>query len=143
YFSFDGMDLDPDIVTLAKGLGGFGTPIAMNLNKPEIDDHWGPGAHTGTFRGQGLSFVAGAVALDYFTDDELMEQVKLKGGTMRQRIAEIDDAHPSHDWDVRGRGMMQALDVRDGALAKRVQQVCFDNGLLIGPCGTNGQVIKL
>src|SRR5699024_6280668 len=38
YFSFDGMGLDPDIITLAKGLGGFGTPIAMNLNKPEIDD---------------------------------------------------------------------------------------------------------
>ena len=40
YFSFDGMDLDPDIVTLAKGIGGFGTPLAMNLNKPEHDRHW-------------------------------------------------------------------------------------------------------
>src|SRR5699024_4791479 len=48
YFSFDGMGLDPDIINLAKGLGGFGIPIAMNLNKPEIDDHWSPGVHTGT-----------------------------------------------------------------------------------------------
>ena len=144
YFSFDSMDLDPDIVTLAKGLGGFGTPIAMNLNKPEIDAHWGPGAHTGTFRGQGLSFVAGAVALDYFTEgNDLMEQVLHKGGRMRQRLQDVKDAHPDRDWDLRGRGMMQALDTNDGAFAKRVQQVCFENGLLIGPCGTNGQVIKL
>ena len=143
YFSFDGMGLDPDIITLAKGLGGYGTPIAMNLNKPEVDAHWSPGAHTGTFRGQGLSFVAGAVALDFFTDDQLMSQVRDKGARMRDRLETIRRAHPSQDWEVRGRGMMQALDTGDGALAKRVQAECFDNGLLIGPCGTNGQVIKL
>ena len=143
YFSFDGMGLDPDIITLAKGLGGFGTPIAMNLNKPSVDDNWSPGAHTGTFRGQGLSFVAGTVALDYFTDDTLMNEVEAKGAVMRDRLEAIAAAHPDQDWEVRGRGMMQALDTGDGAFAKRVQQAAFETGLLIGPCGTGGQVIKL
>ncbi|ROR72343.1 aspartate aminotransferase family protein [Bogoriella caseilytica] len=143
YFSFDGMGLDPDIITLAKGLGGFGTPIAMNLNKPEVDAHWSPGAHTGTFRGQGLSFVAGAVALDYFTDDELMTAVHAKGETMRATLEDIAAAHPGRGWEVRGRGMMQGLDLHDGALAKEVQSLAFHSGLLLGPCGTNGQVIKL
>ncbi|MFD2027202.1 aspartate aminotransferase family protein [Promicromonospora aerolata] len=143
YFSFDGMGLDPDIITLAKGLGGFGTPIAMNLNKPSVDDNWSPGAHTGTFRGQGLSFVAGTVALDYFTDDVLMNEVAAKGAVLRQRLEAIAAAHPEQDWEVRGRGMMQGLDTGDGAFAKRVQQAAFEAGLLIGPCGTGGQVIKL
>ncbi|MFC7403818.1 aspartate aminotransferase family protein [Georgenia alba] len=143
YFSFDGMGLDPDVITLAKGLGGFGTPIAMNLNKPSVDDHWSPGAHTGTFRGQGLSFVAGAVALDYFTDDTLMSEVRAKGEVMRDRLRRIADAHPGQRWEVRGRGMMQGLDTGDGAFAKRVQQAAFEAGLLLGPCGTDGQVIKL
>lgn len=143
YFSFDGMGLDPDIVTLAKGLGGFGTPIAMNLNKPEVDAHWSPGAHTGTFRGQGLSFVAGTVALDYFTDDVLMTEVETKGAAMRAKLQAIAAAHPDHGWEVRGRGMMQGLDLHDGALAKEVQRLAFHSGLLLGPCGTNGQVIKL
>lgn len=143
YFSFDGMGLDPDIINLAKGLGGFGTPIAMNLNRPSVDDNWSPGAHTGTFRGQGLSFVAGAVALDYFTDDVLMNEVATKGAVMRDRLESIAAAHPDKGWVVRGRGMMQALDTGDGAFAKRVQQAAFESGLLIGPCGTNGQVIKL
>ncbi|MFD1718625.1 aspartate aminotransferase family protein [Georgenia deserti] len=143
YFSFDGMGLDPDIITLAKGLGGFGTPIAMNLNKPWVDDHWSPGAHTGTFRGQGLSFVAGAVALDYFTDDVLMREVTAKGERMRERLERIAAAHPDRGWEVRGRGMMQALDTGDGAFAAQVQRAAFEAGLLIGPCGSGGRVIKL
>jgi diaminobutyrate-2-oxoglutarate transaminase len=143
YFSFDGMGLEPDIINLAKGLGGFGTPIAMNLNKPSVDDNWSPGAHTGTFRGQGLSFVAGTVALDYFTDDVLMSEVRAKGAVLRDRLEQIAAAHPDQGWSVRGRGMMQALDTGDGAFAKRVQQAAFEAGLLIGPCGTGGQVIKL
>ncbi|HBG31625.1 MAG TPA: diaminobutyrate--2-oxoglutarate transaminase, partial [Gammaproteobacteria bacterium] len=44
---------------------------------------------------------------------------------------------------VRGKGMMQAIDLRDGALAKRVAGNCFKLGLIIGPCGTGGKVIKL
>ncbi|CAM3756424.1 MULTISPECIES: aspartate aminotransferase family protein [Tsukamurella] len=143
YFSFDGYGLDPDIITLAKGLGGYGTPIAMNLNKPGIDAQWSPGAHTGTFRGQGLSLVAGTVALDYFADDTLMKAVAAHGETMRSKLAAIAAAHPDRDWEVRGKGMMQALDVGDGALAKRVQSACFEAGLLIGPCGSGGRVLKL
>lgn len=143
YFSFDGYGLDPDIVTLAKGLGGYGTPIAMNLNKPEVDAHWSPGAHTGTFRGQGLSFVAGAVALDYFADDELMGEVRRKGERMAARLRELADAQAGAGWEVRGKGMIQGLDVADGAVAKRAQAEAFDAGLLIGPCGTGGRVIKL
>jgi diaminobutyrate-2-oxoglutarate transaminase len=143
YFSFDGMGLDPDIINLAKGLGGFGTPIAMNLNKPEVDAHWSPGAHTGTFRGQGLSFVAGKVALSYFEDDSLMNDVARKGEQMRERLERIAQAHPERGWEVRGRGMMQALDILDGNLAKAVQTAAFEAGLLIGPCGSGGRVLKL
>ncbi|GAB18126.1 diaminobutyrate--2-oxoglutarate transaminase [Gordonia effusa NBRC 100432] len=143
YFSFDGFGLDPDVITLAKGLGGYGTPIGMNLNKPDIDRHWAPGAHTGTFRGQGLSLVAGGVALDYFRDDTLMSEVAAKGDAMAQVLSTLAAEHSDRDWEVRGRGMMQALDVGDGELAKRVQALAFDNGLLIGPCGTGGRVLKL
>ena len=57
--------------------------------------------------------------------------------------AAIADGDADRGWDVRGRGMMQALDVVDGAFAKEVQRVSFENGLLIGPCGTGGRVLKL
>ncbi|MCL7750600.1 aspartate aminotransferase family protein [Guyparkeria hydrothermalis] len=141
YFSFDEMDLDPDIITLAKGIGGFGTPMAMNLNKPEHDKHWLPGEHTGTFRGQDLSFIAGTVALGYFDDPAFMDETRRKGEVIRKRLEKIAGKYPR--FAVRGRGMMQALDFIDGDLSKRIARECFDRGLLAAVCGSKGQVIKL
>ena len=143
YFSFDDMGLDPDIVTLAKGIGGFGTPLAMNLVRPEHDKYWGPGEHTGTFRGQGFSFVAGVQALSYFKDDSLMTEVVTKGKEMKEHLDGICAEHSSKAFQVRGKGMMQAIDLGDGALAKDVARRCFEAGLLIGACGIGGRVLKL
>lgn len=143
YFSFDGMGLDPDIVTLAKGLGGFGTPLAMNLVKPEHDKHWSPGEHTGTFRGQGLSFAAGIEALSYFDDDTLMNKVATDGRKVAGYLQGIVDAIGKQGIQVRGKGMMQAIDLGTGERAKAVAKRCFETGLLVGACGTDGRVIKL
>ncbi|GGA93274.1 aspartate aminotransferase family protein [Agarivorans gilvus] len=140
FFSFDDYDIEPDIVCLAKGLGGFGTPLAMNLVKPEHDDHWSPGEHTGTFRGQSLSFVAGIEALNYFRDEQLMNQVAEKSAQMREALSALAQ-HPAIQ--VRGKGMMLGIDVGDGAVAKSVVANCFENGLLLGACGTGGRVVKL
>ncbi|WDI30142.1 aspartate aminotransferase family protein [Hyphococcus flavus] len=143
YFSFDGMGLDPDVICLAKGIGGFGTPLAMNMIKPEHDKHWSPGEHTGTFRGQGISFVAGREALRYFEDGSFLDGVKTKGARMNERLQDIAKQHSVHWFEVRGAGMIQGLDTKDGELSKKVVAACFENGLLIGGCGTAGRVLKL
>jgi diaminobutyrate-2-oxoglutarate transaminase len=132
YFSFEGSGIEPDIITLAKGIGGIGTPMAMNLVKPEHDAHWQPGEHTGTFRGQNISFVAGREALRYFEDDELLAETRRKASKYSDK-----------GFGVRGKGMMQALDTGDGALTRAIARDCFDHGLLFGPCGVGGAVIKL
>jgi diaminobutyrate-2-oxoglutarate transaminase len=90
-----------------------------------------------------LSFIAGTVALSYFADDELMTQTQRYGEQMATFLRGIRDKYPQHGFDVRGKGMMQAIDLMDGALAKRVQTLCFERGLLIGPCGVGGRVVKL
>jgi len=143
YFSFEGMGLEPDIITLAKGIGGAGTPMAMNLVKPEHDQHWKPGQHTGTFRGQNLSFVAGREALRFFEDDSLLKETLAKGEIMRSQLQTLKEQYTDKGFEVRGKGMMQALDVKNGALAKAIAHDCFEHGLLFGPCGVGGQVLKL
>lgn len=143
YFSFEEHGIEPDIITLAKGIGGIGTPMAMNLVKPEHDAHWQPGEHTGTFRGQNLSFVAGREALRYFEDDALMNETRRKGELMAKHLEGIAKKYADRGFAVRGKGMMQALDIRDGALAKAIARDCFDHGMLFGPCGVGGAVIKL
>ncbi|MDX1347893.1 MAG: aspartate aminotransferase family protein [Thiomicrorhabdus chilensis] len=143
YFSFEEMEIEPDIITLAKGIGGIGTPMAMNLVKPEHDKHWQPGEHTGTFRGQNLSFVAGREALRYFEDNRFMEETRTKGEIMRTALQDIANQYPEKNFKVRGKGMMQALDIGDGALSKAIARDCFEHGMLFGPCGIGGEVMKL
>lgn len=143
YFSFDDMGISPDIICLAKGIGGLGTPMAMNLNKPEYDKHWQPGEHTGTFRGQNLSFVAGKVALEYFKDENLIHETHRKGEIMAEYLNELVAKYPAMNMQVRGKGMMQAIDVGDGDVVKTIAKHCFEHGIIICQCGTGGSVIKL
>ena len=141
FFSFDDLDLDPDIICLAKGIGGLGTPMAMNLVKPEFDDHWSPGEHTGTFRGQDISFIAGDQALSYFDDDALMQTVKTHGAMMADTLQPLVDRHPL--LNLTGKGMILGLDVGNGDRAKQIVNQCFEAGLLVSACGTGGRVVKL
>lgn len=143
YFSFEDSGIEPDIITLAKGIGGIGTPMAMNLVKPEHDKHWKPGEHTGTFRGQNISFVAGREALRYFENDDLLADTRRKGEIMKSHLEAIAQKYSDKGFSVRGKGMMQALDVKDGALAKSIANDCFEHGMLFGPCGVGGAVLKL
>lgn len=141
FFSFDDLDIEADIICLAKGLGGLGTPMAMNLVKPEYDKHWSPGEHTGTFRGQNFSFVAGDQALSYFDDDALMKSVKQFGKVMWNSLQPLADAHDAVT--LTGKGMIVGLDVGHGDKAKAIVNNCFEAGLLIASCGTGGRVVKL
>ncbi len=141
FFSFDDMGIDPDIICLAKGLGGMGTPIAMNLIKPEVDEYWSPGEHTGTFRGQSISFVAGSEALSYFEDNSLMKEVHEKGDRMNDALTPLEQRYDQVQ--IRGRGMILGLDVMTGERAKAIVERCFEAGLLIAACGTGGRVVKL
>jgi diaminobutyrate-2-oxoglutarate transaminase len=141
YFSFDELGIDPDIVCLAKGIGGWGTPMALNLVKPEIDKHWAPGEHTGTFRGQNLSFVAGREALTYFEHDELMTEVKRKAKVMHAAMQSVVHRHPQ--LELTGKGMILGLNVGSTETSKAIVNQCFENGLMIASCGTGWRVIKL
>lgn len=142
YFSFEGTGLDPDLIVLAKGVGGYGLPLAMLLVKRE-HDVWSPGQHTGTFRGQNLSFVAGAEALRYFEDDRLSNEVRRKGERSDQRLREMAGRHRDQAFQVRSKGMIHGLDVRRGELAGRISQEAFERGLIIAPCGPGGRVVKV
>lgn len=140
YFSFDDLDVDPDIIILAKGLGGVGTPIGMLVNKPEFDKAWSPGQHTGTFRGQGLSFVAGKVGLEYFKDEEFNNETKRKGDIIRKVLDDLDSKY-SQVVEIRQKGMMLAIEFDSATTVKEITGKCYENGLIIGACST-GEIIK-
>ena len=140
FFSFDGMDLSPDIVTMAKSLSGMGLPLAMTLIKPE-HDIWKPAEHNGTFRGNNHAFVTAAAALEKFwSDDRFISDVNEKARYLGERLAAIAD---EHGLTTKGRGMMVGIDTGSGESAAAICKACFAKGLIIETSGSFDEVVKV
>lgn len=141
FFSFEKMGVVPDMVTLSKSLSGFGLPMSLVLIRPEYDQ-WQPGEHNGTFRGNTHAFVTARVALEKFWrvpgfEEDIAAKANMVTARLREIAAEIPRAR------LKGRGMMQGIDVGFGETATRICQQCFENGLIIETSGPRGEVIKL
>lgn len=143
FFSFEGMGIQPDLVTLSKSLSGFGLPFSLLLLKPELDV-WKPGEHNGTFRGNNMAFVTATAAIEqYWIPDELENQIILNSKILQARLDEITSEFPTSDVQVRGKGMIYGIDCILEGLASEIKQKCFENGLILETCGPDDQVVKL
>ncbi|WP_417587587.1 diaminobutyrate--2-oxoglutarate transaminase [Pararhodobacter oceanensis] len=141
FFSFDDMDIQPDMITLAKSLSGFGLPFALTLIRPELDI-WKPAEHNGTFRGNTHAFVTAKTALEKFwADDAFKTQVAEKAKVLTQRLTRIADLIPGAR--LKGRGMMQGVDTGNGDLAAAICAEAFTRGLIIETSGAEDEVVKV
>lgn len=143
FFSFERAGITPDIVTLSKSIGGCGMPMSLVLFKPELD-LWEPGQHTGTFRGNQLSLVAGKAGLEMMANTDLLNEVKRKGGIvedfLKNEIVAIDSRI-----SYRGIGLLWGVDLSafGGDKAKELVSACFKNGLIVERVGRDNSVLKL
>lgn len=143
FFSFEPAGIRPDIVTLSKSLSGYGLPLSLVLLKPE-HDVWKPGQHNGTFRGNNMAFITAAAALDhYWSDSKFQAMIEKKAVIITQFLDKLVQSYPDAAITRRGRGMMQGLAFMDPALADRVTELSFLNGLIIETSGGRDEVIKL
>jgi len=141
FFSFETAAIAPDIVTLSKSISGFGLPMAIVLIRPNYDV-WQPAEHNGTFRGNTHAFVTGRVMLEKFwRDPGFALGLKQKSRLLTKRLADIAAQTPKAN--VKGRGMMQGLDVGSGDVAREISRRCFANGLIIETSGAHDEVIKI
>ncbi|MBC3862417.1 diaminobutyrate--2-oxoglutarate transaminase [Undibacterium jejuense] len=145
FFSFEEMDVAPDIICLSKSLSGYGLPFSMNLINPDFDI-WEPGEHNGTFRGNNLAFVTAKAAVEEFWSEPVFEQalhqkigylhVRLEALAERTRLL-VPEAH------FLGRGFMCGISVGSEDIASKISQAAFSAGLIVETCGVHGQVVKL
>ncbi|MAB00728.1 MAG: diaminobutyrate--2-oxoglutarate transaminase [Stappia sp.] len=141
FFSFDGMDVKPDLVTMAKSLSGFGLPLAAVLVRPE-HDVLGPAEHNGTFRGNNHAFVTARAALEtYWADDAFREGAEARARLLEERLTRISKRIPGSR--LKGRGMMRGVDVGSGDLASEICKACFAEGLIIETSGAHDEVVKV
>jgi diaminobutyrate-2-oxoglutarate transaminase len=143
FFSFERAGIVPDLVTLAKSIGGYGLPMALLLIRPELDV-WRPGQHNGTFRGNQLAFVAGATVLrEYWANDAFAAEVRAKGVLIRDYLTR--HAVDVFGASLRGTGLIWGLDLGgvEGVTAGKVSRLCFEKGLIVEVCGRSDEVLKL
>ncbi|MDV4146297.1 diaminobutyrate--2-oxoglutarate transaminase [Shimia sp. FJ5] len=141
FFSFEDMDVTPDIVTMAKSVSGFGLPMALMLVRPE-HDIFGPAEHNGTFRGNTHAFVTARVAIEKFwSDSSFQEEIAAKARLLEVVLGEMVEMVPGAE--IKGRGMMQGVDVKSGALASEICSRAFQKGLIIETSGNEDQVVKV
>jgi acetylornithine/N-succinyldiaminopimelate aminotransferase len=95
----------PDLITSAKALGG-GLPIGALITGPRHADTFAPGDHGSTFAGGPVVCAAALACLDVLLDEALLVRVRELGELMRERLATLP-----HVTEVRGRGLMNAIDL--------------------------------
>lgn len=140
FFSFEGLDVYPDIVCLSKSLSGIGLPLSINLVKPEIDC-WNPGEHNGTFRGNNLAFVAATSALGFWDlDYHFEEQINEKSSYLQSNFTYLNN---NLEVQLTGKGLMRGLRFRSPSNSVAVQKRLFEKGLLVDTCGIDNQVVKV
>jgi acetylornithine/N-succinyldiaminopimelate aminotransferase len=107
-FAYQHTGVVPDIMALAKALGG-GFPLGACLATAEAANGMTAGTHGSTFGGNPLAMAAGNAVLDVVLTDGFLERVRRVSLALKQRLAEIKDRYPSVIAEVRGEGLLVGL----------------------------------
>ncbi len=136
-FAYEQMQVEPDIMTLAKGLGG-GVPIGACLAKEDVAPAFVPGSHASTFGGNPLACAAGLAVLRVLLEGKVLDQARRIGGYLRKGLDECKERHHLVK-EVRGLGLLQGMEVDIDA--RTVVADCLARGLLIN-C-TSDRVLRV
>lgn len=126
WFAGQAQGVEPDVVTLAKGLGG-GLPIGATLAFGAAADLLTPGTHGSTFGGNPVACAAALAVLDTIAAEGFLDHVTRQGRRLREGIEAL--AHPLVD-HVRGAGLLLGI-VLTEPLAAQAQQAAQDRGVLV------------
>ena len=133
-FAHEKDGVSPDIMALAKGIGG-GFPLGACLATEKVAQYMTPGTHGSTYGGNPLGTAVGAAVLDVMTEPGFLEGVRDKGLRMKQRLAALKDEFPSVVDEVRGEGLLLGIKLKPPV--GDVQKACFAEHLLVIPAGDN------
>jgi acetylornithine/N-succinyldiaminopimelate aminotransferase len=133
FFSWEHYGIEPDIVTMAKGLAG-GIPIGAMLTGPR-SDVFVAGDHGTTFGGNPVASAAGLATIKTILDDNLMENAANMGTYWRNKLEDFCAKYHFID-SPRGMGLMQAVNVKHD-LAPTIVQQALEHGLLLNALGPN------
>lgn len=134
WFGYEHELIKPDVITLAKGLGG-GLPLGAMITLGAHTPSFKPGEHGSTFGGNPIACAAANAAIDYLVGNQTLSQVKSNSELLARSLAELDGVA-----SVRGRGLLLGA-VLNTPVATELAAQCAINGLLVN--APNSTVIRL
>ncbi|ASJ97952.1 4-aminobutyrate--2-oxoglutarate transaminase [Shewanella marisflavi] len=148
-FSCEHAGVEPDLMTMAKGIAG-GFPLAAVVGKSEIMDAPLPGGLGGTYGGSPVGCVAALAVLEVMKEEQLVERAVKIGDTFNQALCALKEQYPQIIGEVRNQGAMIAMElVIDGdseqpntALTQAIIANAAEHGLVLLACGFYGNVIR-
>jgi 4-aminobutyrate aminotransferase len=147
WFGIEHWDVEPDIITSAKGMGN-GVPIGWTIATPEVADKF-PGLTFATFGGNPVSTAAGLAVIKLIEEEDLRTNARVVGGYLREKLDELKEKYPIIG-DVRGMGLMQGIElVKDRETKEPAPEAVLKvfeetkrQGVLIGKGGLYGNVLR-
>lgn len=130
-FAHEYFDIQPDIMTLAKGLGG-GLPIGAFLCNAKLENTMSAGTHGSTFGGNPVSCAGAVKVLETVSDNKFLDEVNKKGEYIKNKVKEFNSSIVT---EIRGKGLMIGLQVSGNI--KDYAKKCLGNGLLILTAGSD------
>ena len=149
FWGFEGYEVVPDIVTMAKGMGS-GAPLGVVTTRPEIAECLTRALHFNTFGGNPVSMIQGLTTLEIVDEEQIQRKAREIGGYLKQRLLELKSAHALVG-DVRGKGLMLGVELVTDRMsktpateqAKEIHERTKELGLLIGRGGVYGNVLRI
>jgi len=142
FFSFEKLEIQPDIICLSKSIGGYGLPMSIVLINPKFDQ-WKGGENSGTFRGNNLAFVAAKSALSYWKKGNFEKSLLKKERIIQDFLSNILNEFSDVFLEIRGCGLVYGIEAREEKIAKTISEEAFKKGLVFECCGKNSEVIKI
>lgn len=132
WFAVEHAGIEPDIMCLAKGLGG-GFPMGALAYTKAIRDVLTPGAHGSTFGGSPLACAAGLAAIEAYRDEDLIKRSAVHGADMRNQLRGALEG-VAMVRDIRGLGLMIAVELRT-KVAPVLKSLMLNHGVIALPAG--------
>ncbi len=135
FFAFEHYDVQPDIVTLAKGIGG-GFPIGATIFSEELAHLASPAAHGSTFGGNYLATTVSCEVVKMISQEEFLRHVREMGEVLKKVLHDIASRF-NFVKEIRGIGLMWGMELENRIPAKEVARRALDKGLVLGTAGRN------
>ena len=135
-FAYQAADIQPDLVVLAKGLGG-GFPVGAVIARRDIGEAMGPGSHGSTFGGNPLAMAVANAVLDGLEEDGFLAAVRERIASLDGYLTQLQHTWPEKIIELRGAGLLRGLRLGDDIAVGEVTRALRDRYLLCVPAADN------